>query len=839
MSNPPMRSNAVYETVKTDETISITNQQFMECVFGNAPADARPVTVSFPGNPKSGTWTGRAWGSGKVLAPPHQNNYFSLSTYRPDADNKYKRRKQQVARLHAVMLDDIGTKCTVERMAATPSWLLETSAANYQAGFLLVDPIDDAKSVEQLLQAFIDAGLTDPGANGPMTRLARLPVGTNGKHDPGFSCRLVSFNPKIRYTPEELLTAFNLTVAPQKKKQTKTHLDPAFKSLPDNTQKVLDALKNLGLYKRQQSEGHHDMTCPWVNEHTDSVDSGTMYFEPSDDFPIGGFKCQHGHCADRHLSDLLRHLKIQDVAVDRPTILVQKGELGRVVDKAQLVLANSNRFYSRCGEVIFLHVPTDSDIPVIKTATGADVLYELSHIVNWTRYDAKTEAEFPIDPPDRVIKTLGSLSHHRHIPELLRISCQPFFRKDLSLVTMPGLDKETSTYGHFAPVDYNIPESPTRLDAEQALASIRELLVEFEFANDFDESAAISAMLTAAIRPSLRLAPMFHVKAHAQGSGKSFLCELITSFATRAPRCAATFSEDHSEFNKVVIAELRKAPLVIEFDNLTCDLKPHPSLCAMLTSEFISGRILQESKTLEFPTRCLLLSSGNNVGPVGDMTRRCVTINLSPQCENPALRTFKRPTLLQDVQENRPKYISAVLTMVKAWINAGKPITPCHTVASFGDWNELCRQPLLWLGLPDPAQAITEAISEDPEREEIDRFLTAWHARFYSAPTRVRDAVALCSPYTRGNDDLKECINSIALDRGEINTRRLGKWMKRHVGQIVNGKRIAKCNTRGSVEQWRVEIVRSASGVSSVSSVSEFAAERLPPTAEKETGRYS
>ena len=79
---------------------------------------------------------------------------------------------------------------------------------------------------------------------------------------------------------------------------------------------------------------------------------------------------------------------------------------------------------------------------------------------------------------------------------------------------------------------------------------------------------------------------------------------------------------------------------MIEFDNLTGDLVAHKSLCTALTSEYMSGRILGVSKTATVSTRALFLSSGNNVGPVQDMTRRCITIRLDPGCEMPAARSF-------------------------------------------------------------------------------------------------------------------------------------------------------------------------------------------------------
>lgn len=43
-----------------------------------------------------------------------------------------------------------------------------------------------------------------------------------------------------------------------------------------------------------------EITCPWQDEHTDRTATGAAYW------PGGGFKCHHGHCADRGRADLER-----------------------------------------------------------------------------------------------------------------------------------------------------------------------------------------------------------------------------------------------------------------------------------------------------------------------------------------------------------------------------------------------------------------------------------------------------------------------------------------------------------------------------------------------------
>jgi hypothetical protein len=296
------------------------------------------------------------------------------------------------------------------------------------------------------------------------------------------------------------------------------------------------------------------------------------------------------------------------------------------------------------------------------------------------------------------------------------------------------------------------------------------------------------------------------------GSGKSYLCELITAFATPQRGTPTTFPADDEECRKLLLAELLRAPAVIEFDNLTGDLVAHKSLCTALTSEHMSGRILGVSKTATVSTRTLFLSSGNNVGPVQDMTRRCITIRLDPGCEVAAARSFRRPELVRE----RGRYVTAALIIVRAWIVAGRPKADCRSMAGYGDWSELCRQPLLWLGLADATVSAFEAMAEDPDRETLGRLLTGWQSAFGRTAAMVRDAVRV-SAFGDEHADLREVLRDIADERGEINRRRLGWWIRRHAGRIVDGRRFVRGSGNRSAEAWQVESPASVSPVSSVS----------------------
>jgi len=81
----------------------------------------------------------------------------------------------------------------------------------------------------------------------------------------------------------------------------------------------------------------------------------------------------------------------------------------------------------------------------------------------------------------------------------------------------------------------------------------------------------------------------------------------------------------------------------------------------------------------------------------------------------------------------------------------------------------------------------------------------------------VREAVNRTVGMYDQASELREVLHDIAAERGEINRRKLGWWIRRHAGRIVDGLRIVRATGNGSAERWRVEVVDSVLSVSPVS----------------------
>jgi hypothetical protein len=307
---------------------------------------------------------------------------------------------------------------------------------------------------------------------------------------------------------------------------------------------------------------------------------------------------------------------------------------------------------------------------------------------------------------------------------------------------------------------------------------------------------------------------MYHIKAPQIASGKSYLSGIISAFAGPGTPSAVAFPTSDEECQKQLLALLLEAPSVVTFDNLTTDLIPFKSLCSALTEEFLTGRILGVSKTATVGTRALFLSSGNNVSPIKDMARRCITVSLDPQVEVPAARQFAADPLAA-VRGYRESYVSLALTVIRAWIVSGVEAINCKPLASYGQWGAWVRQPLLWLGLQDPAERVFEQLAQDPDRETLGRLLAAWQRVHGNRAVMIREAVSAAETgFADDAKNLRECLLEVAEERGEINRRRAGRWIARHEGRIVDGKRFVRASGTTSAERWGVESVMSVMQVS-------------------------
>ena len=168
----------------------------------------------------------------------------------------------------------------------------------------------------------------------------------------------------------------------------------------------------------------------------------------------------------------------------------------------------------------------------------------------------------------------------------------PTLRPDGSILDRPGYDEDTGLLFVESQPFPTIPERPDHKQGRAALDFLlQQVLSGFTFAAPHDQAAALSAILTAMVRSSLRTAPMHVFSAPLKGSGKSLLANIVGMIATGRPATTMVFTADPEEQRKRVLTILMSGDQVLCLDNLEAVLSGE-AFCTALTEDTFSDRLL-------------------------------------------------------------------------------------------------------------------------------------------------------------------------------------------------------------------------------------------------------
>jgi hypothetical protein len=268
---------------------------------------------------------------------------------------------------------------------------------------------------------------------------------------------------------------------------------------------------------------------------------------------------------------------------------------------------------------------------------------------------------------------MGGLGHLRgvvHTPVLLgdgTVLTAPGLHRPSGLVFMPLSQAEES---------YEITDFPTAEQVDAARATLLFPFSEYPFVTDADYGNMIGSMLMPWLREvlptgSTRLFVL--IDAPMPGAGKTGL--LKTLIAVHDGEVVADMPHgDPDEMRKVLAALLLTTTGgVIGFDNLTGVIRSAP-LEAMITSNRMRYRRLgKNDESHELINNRLIVGTSNNAKVGGDLGRRTLRVTINPNTPQPWGRTFDfEPEAW--LRENRMEYITAGLTLIRAWVAAGRPL---------------------------------------------------------------------------------------------------------------------------------------------------------------------
>lgn len=421
------------------------------------------------------------------------------------------------------------------------------------------------------------------------------------------------------------------------------------------------------------------------------------------------------------------------------------------------------------------------------------------------------------NPPGWLSQQVACERVWQGIKPLAGVVSTPVLRPDGTVISKPGYDSGTSLFyvpdREFPP----LPERPTQADARAAANKLLDIIDEFPFNDEVSPSVWVAYILTLLARPSLDVAPGFLFNARAPGTGKGRLVAAAHNIVFGRNTGGRSDPAKHDEWRKWLDSMVFDGQQLAFVDNLkTGSSLGNPHLDCLLTMPEWTGRLLGKS-TIPKVTRNLItfVASGNNISVVHETKRRILLCDLWAQQDNPHERVdFKYPDLIGHCRRHRDELLVAALTILTAYVAAGRPKQKVKMIGSFEEWTALVASAVVFAGLPDPGRQLYASSAECDEDP-----VTAVRADLISGIEAVLRDKKLASITTAElakvlQTDLASSAKKYAklhdlIDKDEKTAQKLAYLLRANKGTYLMGKCIDSQGKKDNAQLWGVRLAKS------------------------------
>ena len=419
----------------------------------------------------------------------------------------------------------------------------------------------------------------------------------------------------------------------------------------------------------------------------------------------------------------------------RPNILIDTEE-HRVIDETVEALRADPGIFNRGGvlvRVIRSRQPDDGVRRSRGSATigilpPANLRKRVTRAATFTKMDRKGE-EVSAHPPFWLVEAIDAQGEWPGIRNLMGVSDAPILRPDGSVWQTRGYDEVTDVLFESGGAEFPpVPDCPTLDDAKAGVVDLLEVACDFPFEAEEHRAAWLAGLLTPLAQSAFTgPSPLFLVDSNVRGVGKGLLAQTIGCIVLGREMPVSSYAHDREEMRKIVTSIAIAGDQLILLDNLEGAFG-NAALDRALTTTRWKDRVLGVNKMIDLPLTPAWYATGNNVAVAADTARRVIHVRLDTLMELPEERTgFRHPNLLAWIRENRPRLLTAALTILSAYCKAGRPAQSLRPYGSFEGWSDLVRQAVVWVGMDDPCLTrIKLAETSDISMDALSQLLAAW-----------------------------------------------------------------------------------------------------------------
>lgn len=483
--------------------------------------------------------------------------------------------------------------------------------------------------------------------------------------------------------------------------------------------------------------------------------------------------------------------------ISLPSIIVRPPE-NDVVRRALSILAEQRRVFTRGNQLVSVDLPDAStprnqcSKPSIRVVNPVWLRLQLSKVAEFYR---PTETEMKrIFVPDFIGQLAMEVVELPQLRVLRALTETEVFLSDGSIHAVSGLDEGTGIY--FAPLGgpASALETPTHDDAKNAASALLDLVSDFPFEGDRSRAAWLALLLTLVARFAIPgPVPFWLIDANGQSAGKGLLTQISSIIALGRDPIARVASKDGEEFRKNVLSILMDGERLAWLDEVDSPFGGRRWNALMTTSHY-QDRVLGTPRTWSGPHLTVWVASGNNVQLSSDTPRRCVHVRLEPREERPEDRgCFKLPDIISHVKQHRESLLGHVLTMLRAYHQAGRPAHELTPWGSFEEWSRLVRECVFWCTGVDCDTRALLTQTADSSRENSGVLLESLETLF---PNRkIFLAADVLTAYEKRDEDgchsfafLREALDAINTNPRGLNARGIGNLLKAKRNRNFGGR---------------------------------------------------
>ncbi len=702
-----------------------------------------------------------------------------------------------------------------------PSYTIATSLSRFQDYWELDQPISGADAEPYLRRIAAACGLGNQAVD--CARVLRLPGTQNFKPDRNGEIVTVVHDNNIVYTLEDFAHLPQVATGHASRSASNGASDE--RKIPEGARhtelvRAAGSMRHYGIGKEHIYEALAEMNAeqcvpPLEDDEVRRI-ADSANWKPEPPPAIRKSKATNGTHPDDHEQGKATDdadssaVPTKEHADNHPMIDAGNHDLPDVTRQAWAALAAANdppALFHHGGLPSRLQYGEDGRILLVPLNEHR-LRCEVAEAAEWYVTKGKEQIVVSAVPPLDVIQNMLAQAE-LPLPVLRSITETPVFAPDARLIEAAGFDAASGIYVQPAPglIVPPVPDTPTADDVAKARALIcDDLLPDFPFTEQADRAAAVALFLLPFARAMIPgLTPMHGIESPTVGSGKGLLGDVLVRPAFGQHGGMIAEARDDDEWRKRVGAKLREGAPIIHIDNVTRPLDSG-ALAMALTAPVFSDRVLGQTATFRATVRNVWMFTANNPVMSLEIARRTVRIRIDTNQEKPWQRdTFKHQNLRAWADTHRGDLIHAALTLVRAWIVAGKPMADV-TLGSYEEWAGTMGGILDVAGVTgflDNLSAFYEAA--DVEGAAWRQFVALWAEAHGSNKVGVGDLFTLALD-----------VDGLNFGKGGDRSQRVsfGSQLTRQRDRIYDGYRITLAGTLRNAKQWRLLPVKPAGGES-------------------------